>query len=354
MRVVMFGLTIVAGQAGAHTLPTFPQVRLLRADADTPLATRVTVEVRDPAGTEPVSDARVTVRALHAGLGSALRAEPVPLEAAGTPGTYQGTIRFPAAGRWELTIEVIGRHVGDAHLALDVEGGLAGEAWIARRRPDLPFDAATLRHLALEWGHLAGFALWLLATGVGLIDPTHRRGLVLGATWVAFAIEGGTGLYKMEVGTPFATPLPLFRWDRVPRVFFADDYVATLAVKHALMLTAMAVTAVLTVQAWRGRDLDGGRGPAGRPSAQTASSTGRSGNQGDPYRLYRRNNHGIVRAHPEEDTHEQWSVPEHQDPEGPAGAAGRLSLRHAEALPGRGRPGARRSRSQDVLRGLWP
>jgi len=42
------------------------------------------------------------------------------------------------------------------------------------------------------------------------------------------------GLYKMEVGTPFATPLPLFRRDRVPRVFFVDDYVTTLAVKHAL------------------------------------------------------------------------------------------------------------------------
>lgn len=54
----------------------------------------------------------------------------------------------------------------------------------------------------------------------------------------------------MGFGTPFATPLQLFRWDRVPRVFFADDYVATLVVKHALMVAAMAVTAVLTVHAW--------------------------------------------------------------------------------------------------------
>jgi hypothetical protein len=137
--------------------------------------------------------------------------------------------------------------------------GQTGLAWAARRKPDLPFDAPTLRHLALEWGHLAGFALWLLATGVGLIDPTHRRGPVLGATWAAFAIEGGTGLYKMEVGTPFATPLPLFRWNRVPRVFFADDYVATLAVKHGLMVAAMAVTAVLTVQAWRTKPGAGSR-----------------------------------------------------------------------------------------------
>ena len=77
------GLTIVAGPVGAHTLPTFPQVRPLRADADAPLARRLTVEVRDPAGTEPVSDAMFTVRGLHAGLGFALRMDPVPLEPAG-------------------------------------------------------------------------------------------------------------------------------------------------------------------------------------------------------------------------------------------------------------------------------
>jgi hypothetical protein len=45
----------------------------------------------------------------------------------------------------------------------------------------------------------------------------------------------------------------------VPQVFFADDYVATLAVKHALMVTAMAITAVLTVQAWRTKPGAGSR-----------------------------------------------------------------------------------------------
>ncbi|MDR7553950.1 MAG: hypothetical protein QN117_13300 [Armatimonadota bacterium] len=131
---------------------------------------------------------------------------------------------------------------------------------------------------------MAGFALWLLATGVGLIDATRRRGLVLGATWAAFAIEGGTGLYKMEVGTPFATPLPLFRSDRVPRVCFADDYVAALAVKHGLMVAAMAVTAVLTVQAWRTKP---GAGPrlwrpllGGEPPAR-ARDRGRRGRARD-------------------------------------------------------------------------
>ncbi|MGH7320705.1 MAG: FixH family protein, partial [Candidatus Rokuibacteriota bacterium] len=222
----------------------------LEAEADAPLSRRLRVEVRDPAGKDPVSDATVTVRALHAGVGSGLRVEPVPLGPAREPGTYQGTIRFPGAGRWELTIEVVGRYVGDAHLVLDVAGGPAGEAWTARRKPDLPFDAPTVRHLAMEWGHLAGFALWLLATGVGLLEPTRRRGLVVAGTWLAFAVEGATGLYKMEFSTPFATPLRLFRLDQIPRVFFAEDYVGTLVVKHGLMAVAVAITLALTVHAW--------------------------------------------------------------------------------------------------------
>ncbi|MGH7266855.1 MAG: hypothetical protein ACREMB_18700, partial [Candidatus Rokuibacteriota bacterium] len=202
-------------------------------------------------GTAPVPNAVVTIRARHAELGSSLRVEPVPLAPTGESGTYRGEVRFPGGGRWELTVDVVGRFVGDAHFTLEVAGVAAAAAPAARRKPGLPFDAPTLRHLAMEWGHLAGFALWLAATVAGLFSPDRRRGLVLAATWAAFAIEGWTGLYKMEFGTPFATPLPLFRWDRVPRVFFADDYVATLLVKHALMVAAMAITAVLTVQTWR-------------------------------------------------------------------------------------------------------
>jgi hypothetical protein len=249
--LIALGLTVLAPPAaGPHTLPGFPQVQLSRVEPgiEGGLGRRLTVEVRDPAGIVPIPDAAVTVRARHADLGSRLRVEPVPLAPTGEPGMYRGEVQFPGGGPWELTVDVVGRFVGDAHFTLEVAGMAPPSAW---RKPNLPFDAPMLRHLAMEWGHLAGFALWLAATAVGLVEPGRRRGLVLAATWAAFAIEGGTGLYKMEYGTPFATPLQLFRWDRVPRVFFADDYVTTLAIKHALMVAAMAVTTILTVHAWR-------------------------------------------------------------------------------------------------------
>ncbi len=127
----------------------------------------------------------------------------------------------------------------------------------ARDKPELPYDLITFRHLAMEWGHLAGFGLWLTATTVGLLDPWRRRPFVLISTWAAFAIEGITGLYKMDNSTPFATPLRLFSFQKLPRIYFADDYAMTLAVKHSLMVTAMVVTLALTILAWRSEPNEG-------------------------------------------------------------------------------------------------
>ena len=162
-----------------------------------------------------------------------------------------GEIRFPRSGPWDLTLDVVGRYVGDAHFELDVGASAAARGRPRQEKPELPFDLPTVRHLAMEWGHLAGFGLWLGATCVGLLEPMRQRHLVLSATWVAFAIEGMTGLYKMEYSTPFATSLRLFRLDRLPGVFFATEYASTLVVKHVLMVLAMAITLILTIHTWR-------------------------------------------------------------------------------------------------------
>lgn len=262
IALVTLGLIVLAWQdATAHKLPNFPQVRVLAAEVgrDDPLLRRLTIQVRNPAGKEPVPGAKVTVRALHATLGSGLRVEAIRLTPAADPGIYQGEIRFPQAGRWELIIEVVGRYVGDAHVELEMAAPLVPQGGPQQDKPELPFDLLTVRHLAMEWGHIAGFALWLLATGVGLLDPARRRRFVLIATWAAFTTEGVTGLYKMEYSTPFATPLRLFNLGQIPRVFFAKEYALTLVVKHVLMLMAMAITLALTIQAWRTKPGEGVR-----------------------------------------------------------------------------------------------
>jgi hypothetical protein len=162
-----------------------------------------------------------------------------------------GEIQFPQAGRWELTIDVVGRYVGDAHFPLEAVAPQSSQQTLQVDKPQLDIDLATFRHLAMEWGHLIGFGLWLVATGVGLLNPTERRPFVLIATWAGFVIEGVTGLYKMEYSTPFAEGLRLFNLTRIPNIFFAREYVYTLVAKHSLMLIAMLVTLALTIHVWR-------------------------------------------------------------------------------------------------------
>ncbi|MGH7357680.1 MAG: hypothetical protein ACREJR_02580 [Candidatus Rokuibacteriota bacterium] len=69
-------------------------------------------------------------------------------------------------------------------------------------------------------------------------------------TWLALTIGIGTGFNKMQDGTPFPRGLKLFDW-QVPHILFGKEYLYTLTVKYALILTAVVVTAVMTREAWR-------------------------------------------------------------------------------------------------------
>jgi len=260
-------LVALAPEAWAHRLPGFLQVAPLRVEEDPadPLGRLLTVRVMDPAGRRPVADAEVTARALHTELGSALRTDPGRFLPAGEPGTYRGHLVFPRAGNWDLTIDVRGRYVGDTHFKVEIAAPatVVGPGRRESEKPELPIDWLTVRHLAMEWGHIVGFGLWFAATLLGLLNPASGRWAVVLGTWAAFAIEAVTGLYKMEYSTPFATSLQLFRLDRIPPIFFAREYVYTLVVKHGLMLAGVVITVVLTVQVWRTKPGDGVRGYRG-------------------------------------------------------------------------------------------
>lgn len=250
-----FDLPVLVGHSSAHEFPTFPQVRLLAVDpvASDPLARLLTVAVLDPGGQRRVHGAEVTASGRHAQLGSALRVSSVRLDPGPEPGTYRGRFIFPSGGSWELTISVRGRYVGDAHFTVELPpapGDAEGDGKEADR-PELVIDRFTLRHLAMEWGHLVGFAMWLAASALGLGVREGPRWPVLVLTWAAFAVGGVTGLYKMEYSTPFAGGLRLFSLDRIPPIFFAREYVYTLLVKHLLLVAAIGVTVALSIHVWR-------------------------------------------------------------------------------------------------------
>lgn len=253
--VIASGPSVLAGHSSAHEFPTFPRVHLLTIEpvASDPLARLLGVEVLDPAGGSRVPDAEVTATGRHARFGSALRTGPVRLVPGLEPGTYRGRMLFPRGGSWELTISVRGKYVGEAHFTVEVPpapGEAEGEAGGAER-PELVLDRFTLRHLGMEWGHLVGFGMWLAASALGLAVREGPRWPVLLLTWTAFAVEGVTGLYKMEYSTPFPGGLQLFGLDHIPPIFFAREYVYTLVVKHLLLVGAIGVTLTLSIHVWR-------------------------------------------------------------------------------------------------------
>lgn len=247
----LLGLVALGGSTAAHEVPSFPRVTVLAARADPLHSLRwtYTVEVRDPAGRRPLADAEVRVTGFERRQGSGVRLGAFWLAQAPTPGIYQGTVEFPQPGVWELTITVRGAFIGETHRTVEV-GATPARVESPLDRPDLAVDWRLARHLLLEWGHLAGFGLWLGATAGALFAkrPSLKAAVVL--TWVALALAGGTGFYKLEVGTPFARGLS-FGWPEIPRVFFGREYVYTLALKHGLIVAAIAVTGVLTWHAWR-------------------------------------------------------------------------------------------------------
>jgi hypothetical protein len=255
MAVVLLVLVAVSGisLADAHELPTFPRITVLAARPDPfrPLSWNYSVRVRDPAGRAAVTDADVRVTGFERRRGSDARLGAFWLAPTPTPGVYQGTVQFPEGGTWEVTITVKGQFVGEAHVQAIVVSSAPVQSPLDR--PDLDVDWVLVRHLLMEWGHLAGFGLWLGATVVVLVGPDTNQRIVTAVTWIALILATATGLYKLQVGTPFPNGLTLGRWD-IPRIFFGREYVATLVVKHVLTAVAIVVTAVLTWLAWRRPD----------------------------------------------------------------------------------------------------
>ncbi len=95
-----------------------------------------------------------------------------------------------------------------------------------------------------------GFGVWLGTTALALLSPRLPPLAIVVLTWLALAVGVATGFTKMEHGTPFPRGLSLLQWE-VPRIFFAREYVFTLAAKHILILVAVFVTAAMTREAWR-------------------------------------------------------------------------------------------------------
>lgn len=235
----------------AHELPTFPRIRLLSVLEHPwePASRILSVEVLDPRGREPVVGAQVLVSGTEKERGSAVRIREHWLAPTPRPGVYQGRVEFPGGGSWGLTVTVRGKYVGEAHFEARITEDVP-RAVSRTGQPELYLGWRGWLLLVLDWGHLIGFGLWLGVTALAVLAPQLSPRTTVTLTWLALIMGVGTGFSKMEYGTPFARGLSLFSWE-LPRVFFAREYVYTLAAKHVLILGGVLVTALLTCQAWR-------------------------------------------------------------------------------------------------------
>lgn len=266
-----------AGPALPHELPTFPRVRLISVlpHPGEPASRILTVEVRDPSGQRPVAGAEVLVSGLEQERGSAVRLRAQWLAPTPQPGVHQGEVQFPGRGLWDLTVTVRGPYVGEAHFEVPITGAL-GRAESRSNQPELAFGWPGWRLLLLNWGHLLGFGLWVGVTALALANPGVSPRVAVALTWLALALGIGTGFNKMEYGTPFPRGLRLFDWD-VPRIFFGREYLYTLSTKHALIVTALGMTAWLTREARRGAPPQ--CQPTTAPGASPAQPRSRLGNR---------------------------------------------------------------------------
>lgn len=149
-----------------------------------------------------------------------------------------------AADLWPTPPHSMGGVVGPEGAVAVLSGSLP---------PAVPNDfallglAAAWMDIGVRWAHLLGFGLLLggsvLALSFGEI-PLRR---FLGFVWPVLGLQAVSGVISMARWTPFSIPPYLWNLDALSHVRFGRTYTLLLAVKHALVLVLLGLTAGVTV-----------------------------------------------------------------------------------------------------------
>jgi hypothetical protein len=109
--------------------------------------------------------------------------------------------------------------------------------------------------IGVRWLHLLGFGLWLGGTAAALSFGEVAPGRFLVYTWAALGIQILSGVVSMARWTPFYLSPYIWNLDALSPLRFGCSYTLFLAIKHALVLTALILTGATTLRYWnvRGR-----------------------------------------------------------------------------------------------------
>jgi len=104
--------------------------------------------------------------------------------------------------------------------------------------------------MGIRWLHLMGFGLWvgglIAALCFGAVAP--RR--FLAYTWAALGVQIFSGVASMSRWTPFYFPPYVWNLGVLSDLRFGRSYTLFLAIKHALVLTALILTMATTLRYW--------------------------------------------------------------------------------------------------------
>jgi hypothetical protein len=111
------------------------------------------------------------------------------------------------------------------------------------------------KDIGVRWLHLMGFGLWLGGTAAALSFGEVAPGRFLVYTWAALGIQILSGVVSMARWTPFYLSPYIWNLDALSPLRFGCSYTLFLAIKHALVLTALILTGATTLRYWnvRGR-----------------------------------------------------------------------------------------------------
>lgn len=287
-RAGLIGLGIIAllalpSGAAAHRLPKPPRIELLASlgDPENPLRRTYIVQVIETASGKPITlDEPVRLSARNSARG--LDADAVAMQPTGAQGVYGGRLSFPAEGRWQVRVEIVG--IPSEPLAFEE---VAGGAEPAAPRPVVPagdpelWDGIVVGYLIRQWGHLLGFAFWFGALLMLRFGPVVDVRVPLILLWGGLILAHGTALDKMWYSTPPSRVTSyIWNYGTLRNVPMAGQYTWVLLAKQVLAVTAVILAVPLTrrlLRAGRAVEKHRERGIKGLIDAQVVLALGVAG-----------------------------------------------------------------------------
>ncbi|MGH7410131.1 MAG: hypothetical protein ACREJ6_03585 [Candidatus Methylomirabilis sp.] len=107
--------------------------------------------------------------------------------------------------------------------------------------------------VGVRWLHLLGFGLWVGGLVAALCFGGVAPGRFLVYTWAALGVQIASGVASMARWTPFYLAPYIWNLDPLSNLRFGRSYTLFLAIKHALVLAALILTGITTLQHWKAR-----------------------------------------------------------------------------------------------------